>query len=165
MIRILKNRYSLATALLASLTLSVLLFGCKTESVYEVKLDAIRVIDQEAEGVNLSVWLYDVKGNLIRHVFTQGVLDPAISGREWVTLDDPEFKPMSAEAIPDPAHFVLEIKLNPNRFATPPDAVFYLTANLENLQLNAENAHDQVVTSESGAYQLRLSFRKRSATG
>lgn len=159
-----KGIYAAVAVIIVSFALSVFLAGCSATG-YELKLDAIRVVERDADKVNISLWVYDYAGKLIRNVFTPGALDPDISGGSWVLLNDPEFKSIPASSVVDPGRLELEIRLNPNRFMTPPDAIFKFTVELKDILREPENKTGLVVTSENGAYELRVWIKGRVPRG
>ena len=147
-------------AIFILISVTFFLCTCKSSDGYEMKLDAIRVVDQSAKKINMSIWIYDSAGELFRHVFTPGMLDPELSRGSWIKLDDPNFVPIPGQAISDLHLLGLRIKLNPNRFSAPPDATFDLIVEVDELTQAKGNTIERVVTSKNDAYELRVLLRK-----
>ena len=99
----------------------MILPSCTKGSGYTVRIDAIRATARLEEGVALSAWLYpaDSDDALVRE-FVSG----KTAGTGWVEFPDSRPVEIPASAINDRGQFHFLVKLNPNRLATPPDAVF-----------------------------------------
>ena len=161
MIRLCRLAFAASRPILA-VVCGLLLGGCGSGVVHEVKLDAMRVLDGDADPVTMSLWIYDSKGDVIRRTFTPGRLDSKVFGTSWVPVNDPDFGPIPKESIPDASRFSCQIKLNPNRLLTPPDAVFNLALDLEGGLKSEDGAVEVVVESEDeGRYQIKLRLRRR----
>ncbi len=136
---------------------AVLFSGCEKESRYTLRVDSIRAVDRDADPVDLSIWIYDPSGNLVSKSFDSRELDPGKIGTEWLSIRNTEPIRIPEAMISEDGVLQGTIKLNPNRLATPPDAIFPISINLAEA---FESEVDPIVVtlqSRSDApYELRV---------
>lgn len=144
------------------LAIVVLFAGCNAKSPYMIKIEAIRTTNALGIPVNLSLWAYDSRSEVTIRAFGSGKLDPKINGTEWVEFKDSKFVSLPAKSITGSGELFLQIKLNPNRLATPPDAIFELSLNPKDL-LSSEYPEltERVPSIGDGEFELRVVIRRR----
>jgi hypothetical protein len=127
-------------------------------------MEAIRftgeAVDREStEAVSLSLWLYDENDDLIDHRFTSGKLVPEVQGTQWKPLNGrPEGIPIPRRRLGKGDRFTFQIKLNPNRLLTPPDAVFIESVDLSSLLTGDLDQKQLLITSTNKLFELRVVF-------
>jgi hypothetical protein len=134
------------------------LSACERQSIYDIRLDAIRATGDLAKPVGVSLWLYP---HGVEKELARSFVSEKISGTEWVLLES-DFVPIPQLYVTERAYFVLTVRLNPNRLATPPDAVFSASLPLAELT-GTERITTEVVLSALEPYELRLSLRSRES--
>lgn len=130
-----------------------------------MRIEAIRATTGDAPTVALSIWVYTPDGKELGHVFTSGKLVPGLAGTQWVEIAAhvPIRAPVSV--VGGEQRVPLTIKLNPNRFMTPPDAVFTVFLGPGDLPDASDDTATCVVRSDDpGEFELRLRI-SRSADG
>ncbi len=126
-------------------------------SQYVLNVAAIRATNRDVQPVDLSLWVYDTNNSVIKKVFTPGKLDPRQTGTSWVSLDDGEFTVLPKRTISDEGLLTCEVKLNPNRLATPPDARFVITIDLsEVLESSVDPITYQARSLGTGDFELKV---------
>jgi len=143
---------------LASISVA-LLASCERQSGYEVRFAAVRAARSLEEPVNISLWLYPIGSkDKMTHYFDER----KIEGPLWVFLPDSEFVPIPEGMVTDSGDFVFRIELNPNRFLTPPDAIFEASVALEQLLAPDEPqpAAVNIRARDGEPFVVRLEFRK-----
>ena len=126
-------------------------------SPYSVRFDTVRTTDRDSEPIDLSIWMYDDKGEVFKKFFADEKLIPEIQGTAWLILNDTEYKTIPSRRITEERKFDFQIKLNPNRLAQPPDGVF--SAFIDFTELNGQPEQPVYITIRStnqGLYVLRL---------
>ncbi len=137
----------------------VLFSGCEKESRYTLRIDSIRAVDADAEPVDLSIWLYDSSDNLISKSFDSGELDPEKIGTDWLSLRNTVPVRLPKAMISGDRVLTGTIKLNPNRFATPADAVFPISINLAEAFESEIDMMVVTLTPRTDApFELRVEF-------
>ena len=147
--------------------LSCLIFamqGCAKSSGYEVRLDAIRTTEKLDDRISVSVWLYDSAGEKLQNLFVQGAKLGEGPVREWISLDSTRFIAIPDETVDQNGVVSFVIKLNPNRLAIPPDAVFYAQVRPSEVftEGGAERADPKTFIVEAAAkrpFELRFELR------
>ena len=145
------------------LSLSVFLAGCSDYTSIAIKMEAIRFTPQAisggaAEAVSLSLWMYDENAGLIKHAFASGKLVPDIQKTDWKSLNDTDQKAVPRKWLKKSDLFTFQIKLNPNRLLTPPDAVFSESIDLGPLIRGEIQQQNLVIPSGNKLFELRIGF-------
>lgn len=144
--------------MLASVSVG-LLASCERPSGYEVRFAAVRATLTPEEPVDISLWLYPIDSE---EKITNYFDERTIEGTLWVFLPGSEFVSIPEDAISESDDFAFRIKMNPNRFLTPPDAIFEVSVALQHL-LSPDRLQPVSldVRARGGApYEVRLEFRE-----
>ena len=138
---------------------AVLLAGCGFRPAVGISMQALRCTDDEADAVGLSFWLYDEDGRLVGNTFTSGGLDPRSQGTEWKFLDDADAIRIPSRLLDEDGLFRYQVKLNPHRLVTPPDAVFDGKVEPDAVR-GSDSARETVVlrASDGSPFELRISY-------
>ena len=83
------------SGMLLVLGLLILFSSSDAENKVTVRLDAIRVLDKARPQLNMSVWLYDAKGEVVTKASVPGRLNPKDNLNEWV-----KFPASTGSAVP-----------------------------------------------------------------
>ena len=155
-----RHRTGFAVSAAATGLLGLLYFGLvfSPPSPYRLRLDAFRATSRDADPVDLSLWLYDGQGAPLKNVYTRGKLIPREDGLIWVALADTKYTRIPSRSISENRRLYLDIKLNPRRLLTPPDAVFRGTVNLPAVPTGEARPYLTTLRSEDGDYEIRLAF-------
>lgn len=134
-------------------------FVYRAGPVVTLNIDAIRVTRTDLDPVDLSLWVYDQKGSVIKKVYTAGKLNPKDNGTSWLPLGDRTYAPIPAAAVSPDGMLSFSIKLNPNILATPPNAHFTAMIDVSEIVNAPEKPVRLIVRSSVGGdYELRLLF-------
>jgi hypothetical protein len=136
---------------------ALLVTACSPGSGYEVRIEALRATIVLQEGVPLSLWLYPGdSGKELAKVFVSG----RITGTEWIELEE-RYVTIPRSAVTEELVFDLRVELNPNRLATPSDAIFRAEVPLAEIVALGAASRSVLLRAESGApFELRLAFRE-----
>jgi hypothetical protein len=102
--------------------------------------------------------MYGEGGDLIDHIFTSGKLVPEIQKTEWKLLNASEGISLPRRRLSKEEPFTFQIKLNPNRLLTPPDAVFTESVDLSSLLTGELEQKRLIITSTNKLFELRVVF-------
>lgn len=163
----LKSIWNLIAGLIVFILLAFL-SSCSANSAYEMKITALRVLDKNAKPVGLSFWIFDGSGKQISTMFISGKLDPETHGSTWLEFDSQAFTAIPADAVSLADLFEFQIKLNPNRLATPPDAIFTSFIDLREFEESNSSPGQYIIKSDGsdgngdgGRYELSIQIQKR----
>ena len=148
------RRFAPATALAAAALFT--LVSCDAESGFAIRIDAIRSTVEPAKPVALSLWLYPEGGEkVMSKIFTS----EKIINRDWIPLDG-DFISIASDLLSAESFFAFRIELNPNRFATPPDAVFRASVPLADLFYDEVGSSEPLaIRAQENPYEIKIVVR------
>ena len=134
------------------------LMSCGEGSGFAIRLDAIRSTDDPVKPVALSLWIYPEGGE---DEMSKLFVSEKISSRDWISLDG-DFVSIPSDLLSTDLFSAFRIDLNPNRFATPPDATFRASLPLADLRYDDDGVTDPlVVRAQQAPYEIRIVVRDR----
>ena len=134
--------------------------SCEKGSGFAIGLDSIRSTGEPIKPVALSLWIYPEDGEKeMSKLFTS----EKITDSNWIALDG-DFVSISSDLLSPDNFFAFRIELNPNRFATPPDAIFRASVPLADLFYDTDGISEPlVVRAQQKHYEIRIVIKDQTS--